>query len=232
MNRIAIIPARGGSKRIVDKNVYNICGIPLIAHTIQQAIEWGNFDEIYVNSDSDTILETAKKYGATPYKRPAELAVDTAKVLDVIKEQIESLELNDSDELVVLLPTCPLRNIDDINSAYNIFVDNKKQKQVVSVAEYEKAPEQAFIVKNKVLTRQFPDGYSSRSQDHSASYRYNTAIIISSKKIFMLQNDIVGIDSIPYIMPFERSLDIDYQYQMNLVELIMKDNKKYLKGIN
>jgi CMP-N-acetylneuraminic acid synthetase len=231
MNRIAIIPARGGSKRIVDKNIYNLCGLPLIAHTIQQAIEWGNFDKIYVNSDSDKILETARKYGAIPYKRPDELAIDTAKVLDVIKEQIVSIQLNDSDELVLLLPTCPLRNSDDINSAYNIFIENKKTKQVVSVAEYEKAPEQAFIIKNKVLTRQFPDGYSSRSQDHSASYRYNTAIIISSVEIFMLQKDIVGIDSIPYIMPFERSLDIDYQYQMSLVELIMKDNNKYLKGI-
>jgi CMP-N-acetylneuraminic acid synthetase len=231
MNRIAIIPARGGSKRIIGKNLYNLCGLPLIAHTTQQAIEWGNFDKIYVNSDSNEILELAKKYGAIPYKRPEELAIDTAKVLDVIKEQIVSMQLDESDELVLLLPTCPLRNSDDIDSAYNIFIENKKQKQVVSVAEYEKAPEQSFIIRNGVLTRQFPDGYSSRSQDHFASYRYNTAIIISTVKIFMHQEDIVGIDSIPYIMPFERSIDIDYQYQMSLVELIMKANNKYSESI-
>ena len=225
MNKIAIIPARGGSKRILNKNIYNLNGVPLIAHTVRQAIEFGDFDGIYVNSDSDEILECAKEYGAIPYKRPSDLAIDTSRVLDVAKSQIKDMNLDKHDELALLLPTCPLRTHEDIRQAYNIFSDHNKKKQVVSMTEYEKPPEQAFVIENGLLVRQFPDGYSSRSQDHLASYRYNTAIIISTMEIFLEQRDIVGDVSIPYIMPFERSIDIDYQYQMDMVECMMKNEK-------
>jgi len=225
MNKVAIIPARGGSKRIPNKNIYNLHGLPLIAYTIRQAIEFGDFDAIYVNSDSGDILKCAEKYGAIPYQRPPELGVDTSRVLDVAKSQIKDIGLKEHDELALLLPTCPLRTCEDIRNAYNTFSNHGKERQVVSMTEYEKAPEQAFVVDSGSLVRQFPSGYSSRSQDHSASYRYNTAIIFSTVKIFLEQSDIVGENSIPYIMPFERSIDIDYQYQMDMVECIMGNTK-------
>ena len=151
--------------------------------------------------------------------------MDTSRVLDVAKSQIKDIGLKEHDELALLLPTCPLRTCEDIRNAYNTFSNHGKERQVVSMTEYEKAPEQAFVVDSGSLVRQFPSGYSSRSQDHSASYRYNTAIIFSTVKIFLEQSDIVGENSIPYIMPFERSIDIDYQYQMDMVECIMGNTK-------
>lgn len=222
MKRIAIIPARGGSKRVKGKNILKIQGKPLLAYSIDQAKECGKFDEIYVNSDDSGILDCAKAYHATPYLRPSELAVDTAKVIDVIKEQIVSLSLSDNVEIAILLPTCPLRTAEDIENAYHLFIENERAHPVVSMTEYEKAPEQAFFVNSEgVLQLKYPKGYSSRSQDHGPSYRYNTAIIITTAGLFMKQSDIVGSDSIPYIMPYERSIDIDYGYHVQLVDLIL-----------
>lgn len=227
MNRVAIIPARGGSKRVKGKNILKIHGTPLLAYTINQAHAWGKLDEIYVNSDDSDILECAKQYRAEPYSRPKELAVDTAKVIDVIKEQISSLTFSNDMELIIMLPTCPLRTVEDIEEAYRLFVDNGRAHPVVSMTEYEKAPEQAFFInKEGILELKFPEGYSSRSQDHGPSYRYNTAIIITTTGLFLEQSDIVGSSSIPYVMPYERSIDIDYIYHVQLIELIMKASSK------
>lgn len=223
MKRIAIIPARGGSKRIIGKNLYMINGLPLIAHTIVAASAWGKFDHIYINSDEDKILDCAEQYGAEKYIRPYQLAVDTAKVIDVIKEQINTLALQDDIEIAILLPTCPLRTLEDIENTYKLFIENGSANSVISVTEYEKAPEQAFYInKQGALQRKFPGNYSSRSQDHSEAYRYNTAIIYTSAGLFRKHTDIVGSSSIPYIMPYERSIDIDYDYHIRMVELIMK----------
>lgn len=222
MHRIAIIPARGGSKRVKGKNILEINGVPLIAHTILQARDWGKFDSIFVNSDDASILECAEKYGATPYPRPASLATDTAKVIDVVKEQMRTMGLADDTAVCIMLPTCPLRTSEDIAQAYNLFESAQFKQPIVSMTEYEKAPEQAFFINAKgVLERKFPQNYSSRSQDHGSAYRYNTAIIFTSPKIFLEQADIVGEEAIPYIMPHERSIDIDYDYQVQLVKLLL-----------
>lgn len=227
MRRVAIIPARGGSKRVKEKNILKINGTPLLAYTINQAQAWARFDEIYVNSDDPDILECAKQYRATPYQRPKELAVDTAKVIDVIKEQIGSMGFAEDVDIAILLPTCPLRTVEDIEGAYRLFEKNQRTHPVVSMTEYEKAPEQAFFINEKgVLERKFPKGYSSRSQDHGPSFRYNTAIIITTAGMFMKQSDIVGDKCLPYIMPYERSIDIDYDYHVQLIELIVKNSCK------
>lgn len=220
MKIVAIIPARGGSKRVKGKNVVDVCGDPLIARTIKQLKKWGKAGQIYVNSDSAEILSIAEDYGAEPYQRPDELAKDNAKVIDVVKAQILDVGFEDNVDVLIMLPTCPLRSVGDIEAAYDQFVVNNRAAQIVSVAEYEKAPEQALVIQDGVLVRQFPDGYSSRSQDHGMSYRYNTAIIVTNVKLFLDQDDIVGEGSIPYVMPYERSIDIDYPYQMDLVKLI------------
>jgi CMP-N-acetylneuraminic acid synthetase len=222
MERIAIIPARGGSKRLTNKNIYEINGIPLIGYTIIAGLKWDKFNDIFVNSEDATILKCAQEYGAKPYRRPGELGGDSIKVLDVVKEQISTMQLPSETEIAVLLPTCPLRTEADIENAYSLFVKNNSLNSVVSMTEYEKAPEQAFFVNEKgLLQRKFPSNYSSRSQDHSAAYRYNTAIIYTTAGLFMKQDDIVGSASIPYVMPYERSIDIDYEYHIKIIELIM-----------
>lgn len=223
--RIAIIPARGGSKRFPGKNLFEVQGIPLLAYTIIQAKQWRKFDKIYVNSDSSQIIDCAEEYDAIPFRRPTDLAVDTAKVIDVIKNQIQSTDLNGNVEIIILLPTCPLRTVEDIEAAYQLFISKGSTNQVISMTKYEKAPEQAFIINDEGrLERRFPHLYSSRSQDLGTAYRYNTAIIVTKVELFLAQTDIVAENSIPYIMPYERSIDIDHECQMSLVELIMKNS--------
>jgi|ETNmetMinimDraft_20_1059909.scaffolds.fasta_scaffold45240_2 CMP-N-acetylneuraminic acid synthetase len=227
MKHIAIVPARSNSKRLRNKNVLEINKKPLIAYTIERALLWGDFDAIYINSEDDNILKIGEKYGAITYKRPIDLAFDTAKVIDVIKEQIHSMCLADDTIITILLPTCPLRTTDDLKAAYSLFVNNHRHNPVVSVTKYEKSPSQSFVINVKGhLVPLYPESYSSRSQDNRDAYRYNCGIIITTVGLFMGQDDIVGISSIPYVMPFYRSIDIDYDYQVPLVEMILRNQEK------
>lgn len=219
---IAIIPARGGSKRLPNKNLLKIQDKPLLAYTIESALKWGKFDEVYVNSEDQDILSCGKEYGAVPYLRPKELSSDKSKVLEVVKEQIITMNLTDDSIVALLLPTCPLRSDKDLEAAYNIFVNNGCKSAVVSVTKYEKAPEQALLIdKNGKLIPKYPEDYSSRSQDHGSVYRYNTALIFNSSGSFLKSDDIVGSGSIPYIMSFDNSIDIDYEYHIKLVKALM-----------
>ncbi len=226
MKRIAIIPARGGSKRLKNKNILKIEGIPLIGYTIIAAQKWGKFDEIFVNSEDKLINTCAQEYGAIPYLRPVKLAGDNDKVIDVIKDQILSMKLMPSTEIAILLPTCPLRTSEDIENSYKLFTKHNFHHSVVSMSEYEKAPEQEFYInEDGILKPKFQKKYSSRSQDHIKHYRYNTAIIYTTVSLFLDQEDIVGMNSIPYVMPYDRSIDIDYDHHIKMVELILSKRK-------
>ena len=98
---------------------------------------------------------------------------------------------------------------------------------MVSVTKYEKSPEQALLINEQGrLYPKYPDQYTSRSQDHGHAYRYNTALIFNTAGAFAKQKDIVGLNSIPYVMPFERSIDIDYAYHIELVEILLKQQGK------
>ena len=225
--KIAIIPARGGSKRVPKKNIIKILGKPLLSYTLEVIKEWNKFDEVYVNSDEDKILNYADKFGFYGYKRPQSLSGDYIKIIDVIKEQISTLNLKKKSLLSIILPTCPLRSVEDIENAYNMFIENNNSFPIVSVTEFDKPPEVAFIInQNGKLTQKYPDTYSSASIDHPISYRYNTGIIFTTVQIFINQNDIVGENAIPYIMPFERSVDIDYMLHVKLVEQILESKIK------
>jgi len=224
--RIAIIPARGGSKRVPGKNLVEIHGKPLLAYTIETALKWNRFDEVYVNSENQAILMCGSKFGARTYKRPYELSIDKAKVLDVVKEQISTMRLNHDVVVGLLLPTCPLCSNTDLEAAYTLFTENEGKAAVVSVTEYEKAPEQALIInKDGLLSPKYPEQYSSKSQDHDYAYRYNTALIFNLAGSFLKQTDIIAKDSIPYIMPYDKSIDVDYDYQVKLIEILISHNK-------
>ena len=139
---LAIIPARGGSKGIKDKNIINLKGKPLIAYTLDAAIESQVFDEIVVSTDSLKIAEISKSFGAKiPFLRPKELASDNAKTVDVIIHVLnyyinQNIEF---DYFMLLQPTSPLRNSKDIKNAVNLLFE-KNANSVVSVCETEHSP--------------------------------------------------------------------------------------------
>ena len=120
MNVLGVIPARSGSKGIPRKNLYTLCGKPLIAYTIKAAIKANALTQFIVSTDSEEIAETAKEYGANvPFRRPSELATDSSLAADVMKHAIIEMEKLDGiiyDTLVMLQPTTPLRTPEDINN--------------------------------------------------------------------------------------------------------------------
>ena len=134
---LAIIPARGGSKRLPRKNVLDLCGKPLIAYTIEAALKSKYIDKVIVSSDDEEILNISSNFGADIIKRPIDLANDTATTFDTIKHTIDNFEK--CDYIVLLQPTSPLRNEKHIDEAIELLKE-KNADAVVSVCEMEHSP--------------------------------------------------------------------------------------------
>ena len=138
MSNLAIIPARSGSKGIKDKNIRDLCGKPLMAHTIEAALCSDCFDEVMVSTDSDRYSEIARQYGANvPFLRSNETATDKASTWDMADEVLEKYRIRGRrfDSFCILQPTSPLRTASDIREAYRIY-DSQADFAVVSVGRF------------------------------------------------------------------------------------------------
>jgi len=223
---LGIIPARGGSKGVPGKNIRNINGKPLIYYTIEAAKNSGIIDEIVVSTDSMEIAEISKKFGANvPFMRPSELATDEAKSMDVIIHCMNWYlnNRNNRFDLVMLLqPTSPLRNSDDIVKAVDIFI-NKKANAVISVTEFEHSP---FWINNLPSDGKM-DNFVNRSfrnenrQDRGKFYILNGAIYLAKWEYLMKYRDWFYSNSYAYIMPKERSIDIDTEFDFKVAESLI-----------
>lgn len=217
---LAIIPARGGSKGIKDKNIYPLCGKPLIAYSIEAAKQSRYIDEILVSTDSEKIANVAKEYGASvPFLRPKELAGDTSKSIDAILHAIGTLKNNKQmfDVLVLLQPTSPLRSTEDIDGALEAFSRNS-YKSLVSVSEVNDNPILIRTIdESGKLKRLLNTDSSVRRQDMKKYYRVNGSIyinLISEVDVNTSFNDNI----IPYIVPQERAVDIDEMKDLAVAE--------------
>lgn len=220
----ALIPARGGSKRIKRKNLFVINGKPLLAYSIETAKNSRLFSRVFVNSDNDEILAEALKLGAEIYRRPEHLSNDSVFVIEVVQEMLESLSFRDETVVGIMLPTCPLRNEHDVIEAYELFKKKGGKVPVVSVSSYETPIQLSqFIGKNGRLEPVFPNDYkkSTRSTDHKTAYKFNEAIIFNTVKILKSQRNLIGEKPYPYTMPPERSIILDYSYQIELVKKLL-----------
>ncbi len=221
----AFIPARRGSKRVRRKNLETIAGKPLVAYTVETALESGVFDHVVVNSEDEEILALAEKYGGEGYRRPPALASDTTYIIEIIQEMIRSLPLGDDVVMGVLFPTCPLRTVEDIRAAFDLFERGGRTAPVVSVTSYEYPVQLALdVTEDNRLEPLFPADYrrSTRHNDHKRMYRANFAIIFNTCGVLRSQVNLIGERPVPYIMPPERAIDIDDPFQMDLVRLILE----------
>ena len=226
MKYLAIIPARGGSKRLPNKNILNLNGKPLIAWSIEAAKNSKKIDDIVVTSDSDKILDIAKKYNVKSIKRPDFLASDTATTFDAIKHAIESLE-EKSEYVVLLQPTSPLRNEKHINEAIELL-EAKNADAVISICEVEHSPLWSNTLPENLNMSNFlrDEAKNKRSQDLPKYYRLNGAIYICKtdrlleEKTFFIKNNIFA-----YVMDRKSSVDIDDEIDFTLTEIILKDKK-------
>lgn len=226
---LALIPARGGSKGLPRKNIRNLFGKPLIAWTIQAAIESGAVDKVLVSTDDREIADLARSFGAdAPFLRPAELATDKARGIDVVFHAEEWLKAQGMDyDLVLLLqPTSPLRTRGDIRAALELFLQ-KKTGAVVSVCECEHSPLWANTIGSDLSMKGFlQQGVRTNRQEITTFYRLNGAIYIAGW-IYLRQNDgFFGDETYAYIMPAERSVDIDTELDLKFAQFLLEQGQQ------
>jgi CMP-N,N'-diacetyllegionaminic acid synthase len=212
---LAIIPARGGSKRLPKKNILDLAGKPLISWSIKAAIKSKYIDKVMVTTDSDEIMEMAQKYGAeVPFKRPDYLATDMAIRPDVIKHTIDFYQNENQekfDYIIFLQPTSPLRNETHIDNAIE-YMFEKNADAIVSVCEVEHPVQWSGLLPDNKDMSDFLDDLDikSRSQDLPIYHRLNGAIFICDSHKFMESGSMFLKENIfAYVMPQNVSIDID-----------------------
>jgi CMP-N-acetylneuraminic acid synthetase len=223
---VALIPARGGSKSIPGKNIRPIAGKPLINWTIETAFRSQYIDRIIVSTDSSEISEVAISAGSEVIKRPDELAQDTSLVIDTVRHVISTLaERNEFMEYLILLePTSPLRTEDDIDKCIELL-DCHEFDSVASFCEAEINPHRIWKVENG-RPSVFIDGAIPwlPRQKLPKAYQLNGAVYgLNSDKLPEDQNSLLFGNIGAYIMPPERSVDIDHRLQFLLVEQLLKE---------
>lgn len=225
---LAIIPARSGSKGVPKKNIKELAGAPLISYTIKAAKKSEFITRVIVSTDSEEIADVATKYGAeVPFLRPAELATDDAKAIDVYLYTIERLNLENDEqinEFLVLLPTSPLRNYMDIDQAIKIF-KKKNADSVISVTETEYPPQWIKRISEKGVLEDYFQGMNNLNrQEYEKTYIPNGAIYIFKYNVLKKEYNYYTDKTYPYIMPNIRSIDIDTPLDFMIAEYLIKNN--------
>lgn len=174
MERLAVIPARGGSKRIPNKNIKNFCGLPMIAHAIKIAQQTALFSTIHVSTDSPAIESAAAKYGYAPdFERPAELANDHASMMETVRYVVEEYERRGKtfDSVILLYATSPLTDPEDLQLACAAFEKSDRKKAFLAVSPFPAPIEHAFLLKeNAELVPKDEKALMTRTQDLCHAY--------------------------------------------------------------
>ncbi len=229
MSNIAIIPARSGSKGLKDKNIKELCGKPLIAYSIEAALNSGCFDEVMVSTDSEKYAEIARQYGASvPFLRSEATSSDTASSWDMIDEVLEGYQKlgREFHTFCLLQPTSPLRTSEDIKGAYQ-FYEEKASFSVVSVCEAEHSPLWCGHLPESKEFDNFIDVESMKQRQAGGKfYRLNGAIYIVNIERFKTDRFLYQKGSYAYIMRQDQSVDIDTDIDFQFAELLMKRNIK------
>lgn len=225
MKSIAIIPARSGSKGIKDKNIRLLNGKPLMAYTIEAALQSKMFDCVYVSTDSEQYAKIARDSGAdVPFLRESSLATDNASTWDTLRSVIENYnQIEKNFDIVTLLqPTSPLRNAEDICRAFQIFSE-KDADSVISVCELEHSIQICNTLGEDGSMKGFIDMNTvGRRQALSTYYRLNGAIYIQRTDYLMEKRDLYGDKSYAYVMSKEHSVDIDDMFDFTMAEALLK----------
>jgi len=219
---LAVIPARGGSKRLPRKNVLNLSGKPLISWSIEAAKQSRYIDDIVVSSDDDEILDIARSFNVTALKRPAKFSTDTATTFEVVEHLIKNFE-KQYTHLILLQPTSPLRESEDIDKAIE-FLAKKNADAVVSVCEMEHSPLWSnTLPKDKSMTTFLKqETLNKRSQDLEIYYRLNGAIYLAKvtklleEKSFFLKENIYA-----FVMDQKKSIDIDTKLDFEIASCLL-----------
>jgi len=224
---LGIITARGGSKGIPGKNIKPLRGKPLIAYTIEAAKQSKFLTRTIVSTDYENIAEVSRKFGAdVPFLRPAEIAQDKSTSIDVIKHALSWLKENQNEEygyVMILQPTSPLREAIDIDECIKIAVE-KDADSVMSMKELDDfSLKKLKKIQNGLILPYFEDEGSQSAQRQSLDkmHKRNCAIYLT-KISCVLNGDLFGKKSYAYIMPEDRSVDINQPIDFEIAEFWLK----------
>ncbi|HED14062.1 MAG TPA: acylneuraminate cytidylyltransferase family protein [Gammaproteobacteria bacterium] len=229
---IALIPARGGSKAIPRKNIKSLDGKPLIAWTIEAALQSGQFSQVIVSTDNQEIAQVSREWGAqVPFIRPTELAQDDSTQISVVTHAIRWLESHEHIQpnyVMLLQPTSPLRTAEDIVAAIKIA----KTRDAIAVVSVCPAVHHPYLTKrvseNGTLDDFMPDHLTDlRRQVLPPVYTLNGAIYLNRRESLLHDRMFLPQGTCAYIMPPERSLDIDSPWDFYLADLILRDNYEH-----
>jgi len=225
-NFLALIPARGGSKRLPGKNIRELCGEPLINWTIKSALNSKYIDEIIVSSDSDEILNIASSVDIKTLNRPSHLAKDDSSTIDVVLHSLQNLPK--FDYVIVLQVTSPLRSSKNIDEAIELL-DKKNADAVISVCATSHPPFWSNTLDDSQSMENFlPQNIiNKRSQDFEKYYRINGAIYICDTNIAKEHQTLFPKkNTFAYIMSRELSIDIDEEIDFLFCENYLRNTKR------
>jgi len=222
MSILAIIPARGGSKRIPKKNIKNFCGNPIISYSIENAFDSGIFSEVMVSTDDEEISKIAEKFGASvPFFRSKKASDDHAPLVAVLLDVLSMYQKKGKnwDYVCCILPTAPLMSSEDIKTAHNILLSTKSPA-IVPIVRFSYPIQRALQLDDSgIVSMVQPDFISLRSQDlkpryHDAGQYYfiRTAILLKEKSLFPQKTIGLEVDEM-------KVQDIDTETDWKLAEL-------------
>jgi len=221
MKKIAIIPARGGSKRIHKKNIRDFLGKPIIAYSIEAAIKSEIFDEVMVSTNSEEIAEIAKKYEANvPFLRSEKSADDYTPLIDVVKEVLDKYKEKGSEfnYACMILPTAPFVTEKKLKKA-NEILEEKDVDSVLTVTKYSFPIQRSLKIENGYLKMRWPENINVRSQDLEETYHdagqfcfFKVDELYKQNKLYMEKSKSIIFDNLEV-------QDIDTETDWKLAEL-------------
>ncbi len=224
MKRLAIIPARGGSKRIPRKNIKEFCGKPILAYSIEAAIHSGAFDEVMVSTDDEEIAEIAKRYGAkVPFYRSEATSNDFATMSDVFFEVLDEYEKRGEtfDMFCCIFPTAPFVTADKLKTAM-CMLEQSDADTLIPVIPFSYPPQRALVIEDERLVFKYPEYINSRSQDLEKQYHDVGQFYCFRTSAYKVNKNLM----VGNILPMETSelevQDIDNQTDWELAELKWK----------
>jgi len=223
---LAIIPARGGSKGVENKNIKKLNGEPLISHTIKEAKKSKYISKIIVSTDSLEISDISKKYGAkVPFIRPKNLATDKSLTYDVVKHCVDFYKHQNQvfDIILLLQPTTPFRSVNQIDKAIEILSKEKDFNSIVSVVDVDgNHPHRMKIIKNGQLLNYIDQGFEDMSPRQSLPKVYirSGSIYAIRYEAFLKEKSLVSSKCLPLVISHEESINVDTINDFNYCEFI------------
>ena len=235
-NILTIIPARGGSKGIPGKNVYNLCGKPLIGYVCEAALGAESLQRVIVSTDCQEIAETAARFGVeVPFTRPAQISEDESSTLDAVLHAIETMQKIHNyrtDIVVYLQPTSPLTTSKHIDEAMKLFLSDPQADSLVSAVPIDHSVNPSKLMK---LDGDYFVPYQSESKLGSSNRhsiteqlfaRNGPAIVIFKSENFVKKKNFYGEKILPYLMKKSESVDIDDYEDLEWAEFLLKKRQK------